>query len=63
MIFWQLSKNISEKERYDSVMTCLQREGGEGGGGEERVTGYTSKRVNTSWRAKDSSGLQAKFHR
>ena len=31
--------------------------------GGKRVTGYTSKRVNTSWRAKDSSGLQAKFHR
>ena len=24
--------------------------------------GYPSKRANPSWRAKDSSGLQAKFH-
>ena len=28
-----------------------------------RREGYPSKRVNPSWRAKDSPGLQAKFHR
>ena len=28
-----------------------------------RREGYPSKRVNSSWRAKDSPGLQAKFHR
>ena len=28
-----------------------------------RRKGYPSKRVNPGWRAKDSPGLQAKFHR
>ena len=59
MIVWQYSKNISEKREMTGLWPVYIR-GGKGG---KRVTGYTSKRVNTSWRAKDSSGLQAKFHR
>ena len=51
MIVWQLTKNISKKREMTGLWPVYKGEG------------YTCTRVNPSWRAKDSSGLQAKFYR